>query len=306
MFLEVVIACFMYRPVASVLYQETFSDDNWSKHWKVATPSLEDLDGTHGEWAVGTGRFVGDRSRGRGLQTLTDAAHYHISAPLDKPVVLDRSKDVVIQFSVKHEQHIECGGGYLKLFGKSFDQSHLSRDSKYILAFGPDICGTATRNVKLELNFVHDHRRAFVNTKKEIRCRTDHVTHVYTFHLLPDDSYRVYIDDRLRKQGTLQDHEEWSTDGDGDTSFEPVHYVGFDLWQVKAGSTFDNILISDDFEEARQFALTHFTEEDRAKESSAYEAFDEERRLEQQRLQKEVIEERRRQDEVILESKQEL
>src|SRR4051794_16374357 len=35
-------------------------------------------------------------------------------------------------------------------------------------------------------------------------------------------------------------------------------YVGFDLWQVKSGTIFDNILITDDIEEAKKFSNETF------------------------------------------------
>lgn len=36
--------------------------------------------------------------------------------------------------------------------------------------------------------------------------------------------------------------------------FKDLKYVGFELWQVKAGSIFDNIIITDSLKEAEQFA----------------------------------------------------
>ena len=42
---------------------------------------------------------------------------FMISAPFTKPVKRD-GKDLVIQYTVKHEQKIDCGGAYLKLLGK--------------------------------------------------------------------------------------------------------------------------------------------------------------------------------------------
>lgn len=38
-------------------------------------------------------------------------------------------------------------------------------------------------------------------------------------------------------------------------AFDNIGAVGFDLWQVRAGTIFDNILITDDPEFARKFAL---------------------------------------------------
>jgi hypothetical protein len=49
-----------------------------------------------------------------GIQTSPDARFYAIAAPLSKP--LDNAgKDLVLQFSAKHEQKLDCGGGYIKL-----------------------------------------------------------------------------------------------------------------------------------------------------------------------------------------------
>jgi hypothetical protein len=37
-------------------------------------------------------------------------------------------------------------------------------------------------------------------------------------------------------------------------NYKDLKYVGFELWQVKAGSIFDNILVADSLEEAEKFA----------------------------------------------------
>jgi Calreticulin family len=37
-------------------------------------------------------------------------------------------------------------------------------------------------------------------------------------------------------------------------AFPPTKYVGFELWQVKAGSIFDNIMLTDSLDEALKFA----------------------------------------------------
>lgn len=41
--------------------------------------------------------------------------------------------------------------------------------------------------------------------------------------------------------------------------YENLKHVGFDLWQVKAGTIFDNILVTDDFAEAQKALETLFT-----------------------------------------------
>lgn len=51
---------------------------------------------------------------------------FMISAPFTKPVKRD-GKDLVIQYTVKHEQKIDCGGAYIKLLGKFSQVAWLAR-----------------------------------------------------------------------------------------------------------------------------------------------------------------------------------
>ena len=45
-------------------------------------------------------------------------------------------KPLVIQFTVKHEQNIDCGGGYVKVFDCSLDQADMHGESPYKIMFG--------------------------------------------------------------------------------------------------------------------------------------------------------------------------
>ena len=62
---------------------------------------------------------------------------------------LSRDKPLVVQFTVKHEQNIDCGGGYVKMFDCKLDQTDMHGDSPYNVMFGPDICGPGTKMVHL-------------------------------------------------------------------------------------------------------------------------------------------------------------
>lgn len=50
----------------------------------------------------------------------------------------NQGKDLVIQYSVKHEQKIDCGGAYIKVLAKA-DQASFGGDTPYSVMFGPDI-----------------------------------------------------------------------------------------------------------------------------------------------------------------------
>lgn len=80
-----------------------------------------------------------------GLQTSEDARFYALSRKF-KPFS-NEGKDLVIQFTVKHEQDIDCGGGYIKVFDCKLDQKDMHGESPYEIMFGPDICGPGTKKV---------------------------------------------------------------------------------------------------------------------------------------------------------------
>ncbi|KAK1342398.1 hypothetical protein QTO34_015163 [Cnephaeus nilssonii] len=65
----------------------------------------------------------------------------------------NKDQTLVVQFTVKHEQNIDCGGGYVKLFPDSLDQTEMHGDSEYNIMFGPDIYGPGTKKVHVIFNY---------------------------------------------------------------------------------------------------------------------------------------------------------
>lgn len=83
------------------------------------------------KWTAG--EWNGDSSD-KGIQTGDDAKFYGISAKLSEPFT-NKGKDLVLQFSVKHEQDLDCGGAYIKLLG-DIDQKKFGGDTPYQIMFG--------------------------------------------------------------------------------------------------------------------------------------------------------------------------
>jgi len=243
-----------------------------------------------------------------------------------------------VQYSVKHEQSIDCGGGYLKVLPEGLDQKVFNGDSDYNLMFGPDICG-ATKKVHVIFNYKGKNHLV----KKEIPCESDELSHMYTLIVKADNSYEVLVDGSSKASGSLKEDfdmllprkipdpskskpgdwddramipdpedkkpegwddipeqiadpkatkpADWDDELDGDWeapmidnpeykgewspkqianpaykgewvhpeieipdfvdddqlyAFESNAYVGFEVWQVKAGTIFDRILLTDD------------------------------------------------------------
>jgi len=323
-----------------ILFKEEFNDKDWEDRWVNSEHKGKEF----GDWKWTAGKFFGDEAINKGIQTSQDAKFYATSAKFDK--FTNKDKPLVVQFSVKHEQNIDCGGGYVKVFASDVDQKDLHGETPYLLMFGPDICGPGTKKVHVIVNY----KGTNYLIKKNIRCKDDEYTHVYTLILNPDNSYVVKIDNKEEEKGTLEedweilpakkikdpeakkpeDHDERETIADPDDTkpdewekpqhipdaeakkpedwddemdgaweapqienpeykgewkakdipnpaykgkwihpeidnpeyaaepnlylFKDIGAIGVDVWQVKSGSIFDNVLISDDIDEAAKHA----------------------------------------------------
>lgn len=105
-----------------------------------------------------------------------------------------------MQFTVKHEQNIDCGGGYVKIFNCALNQEDMHGESPYEIMFGPDICGPGTK--KVHVIFSYKGKNLLIN--KEIRCKDDVYTHAYTLIVKPDNTYVVEIDGEKVESGELE------------------------------------------------------------------------------------------------------
>lgn len=156
-----------------------------------------------GEWTQTPGKYYADEND-KGIQTSTDARFYGISTKLDKPFNSSEGKDIVIQYSVKHEQDIDCGGAYIKLLpgGDSFDAKKFGGETPYGIMFGPDICG-ATKRTHVILHSERKNENLLIN--KDIPCEKDKFSHLYTLVVRPDNTFEVFVDNKSVRKGKLED-----------------------------------------------------------------------------------------------------
>jgi len=325
---------------AKVYFEEKFTED-WADRWTKS--SWKQDSGEAGAFTLTAGKWYADEND-KGIQTGPDARFYATTAAF--PEAFDNEgKDLVLQFQVKHEQKLDCGGGYIKVLPESSKLDDFSGDTPYSIMFGPDICGATKR-----VHVIFTYKGTNHLIKKTVPCETDEMSHVYTLVLKPDNSYKFLIDGNEKSAGLLEDDwdmlppaeiddpedkkpedwvdearmadpedekpegyddipaeiadpeaskpEDWDDEDDGEWeprmipnpeykgpwspkmidnpdykgSWAPkkisnpdytpddkmYHYpaskaVGFELWQVKAGTIFDNILVTDDVEYAVQF-----------------------------------------------------
>ena len=175
---------------AKVYFHESF--DNGMDKW-VSSESKSD----YGKFAVTSGDFYGDEQINKGLKTTQDARFYASSVAIGEPVS-NEGKDLVVSLSVKHEQGLDCGGGYIKVMPE-MEQTKFNGDSEYWLMFGPDQCGY---NKKVHIIFHYNGKNLL--WKKEPKYPDDKLTHVYTLVVKQDNTYELYIDMEKKESGSLE------------------------------------------------------------------------------------------------------
>lgn len=175
---------------AKIFFHESFDTaDRWVKSEKKAD---------FGDFKLTAGDFYGDAKINQGYKTSQDAKFYASVAKLDTPVT-NEGKTLVVSLSVKHEQGLDCGGGYIKVTPET-DPKKFDGDSEYWLMFGPDQCGYTKK-----VHVIFHYKGENLLWKKEPRYPDDKLTHVYTLVVKADNTYEMYIDQELKESGKLED-----------------------------------------------------------------------------------------------------
>eukprot|EP00743_Colponemidia_sp_Colp-15_P011443 GILK01012768.1.p1 GENE.GILK01012768.1~~GILK01012768.1.p1 ORF type:complete len:434 (-),score=44.27 GILK01012768.1:418-1719(-) len=178
-----------------VYFKEEF-DTGWEARW--AEPKWRRNSDMRGTWQVSAGDFYGDPERDRGLQTTQNARFYKIAASFEP--FSNENRTLVVQYTVKHPQGMDCGGGYLKLMPPTVDMTSIDFEAFNIM-FGPDICGSSTHKTHI---IFQSGGKTYEN-KKTISAETDRLSHLYTLILHPDNTYEVQIDQKSVASGNLKE-----------------------------------------------------------------------------------------------------
>lgn len=89
----------------------------------------------------------------------------------------------------------------MKLFPSTLEQTDMHGESEYNIMFGPDICGPPTKKVHVIFNY----KGKNLQINKDIRCKDDVYSHLYTLIVRPDNTYEVKIDNSKVESGNLED-----------------------------------------------------------------------------------------------------
>ncbi|KAI4122472.1 MAG: hypothetical protein LQ338_005797 [Usnochroma carphineum] len=188
---------------------EQFTDD-WDSRWKVShakkQDSKTDEDWAYvGTWAVEEPYVLKAIEGDKGLVVKNPAAHHAISAKFDKKID-NKGKTLVVQYEVKLQNGLECGGAYMKLLrdNKELHAEEFSNASPYVIMFGPDKCGATN---KVHFIFQHKNPKTGEYEEKHLKsppmARIVKTTSLYTLIVNPDQTYEIRIDGEKMKNGSL-------------------------------------------------------------------------------------------------------
>ncbi|RII07582.1 calreticulin precursor [Alternaria sp. MG1] len=190
-------------------FLEQFTDD-WESRWNPSH-AKKDVKADDEEWAyVGTWSVeepavLKGMEGDKGLVIKDKAAHHAISAKF--PKAIDNKDDtLVVQYEVKLQDGLECGGAYMKLLqdNAALHAEEFSNASPYIIMFGPDKCGATN---KVHFIFRHKNPKTGEYEEKHLKnppmARIVKTTSLYTLIVKPDQSFEMKIDGESVRNGTL-------------------------------------------------------------------------------------------------------
>jgi len=199
-------------PVGDYVFLETFESDVIGTKWLKSKAKKDDVDESiakyDGQWAVESSLesvLEGDK----GLVLKSKAKHHAISSRLLRPFRFTEQKPLVVQYEVKFQNALECGGAYAKLLSDEpdlsldnfFDKTHFS------IMFGPDRCGSENK-----YHFIIRFKNPVTGTVEEKHAKpseippniySDGKSHLYTLVVNPDNTFKMFIDQNEVNSGSL-------------------------------------------------------------------------------------------------------
>lgn len=184
---------------------EQFDDDDWNQVWKVSKAKKNDELYYTGEWLVEESNGVVGFTNDKGLVLKTPSAHHAISAEL--PSVFDNTNEtLVLQYEVKLDRGLKCGGAYIKLLDTDANYEEFSDETPFQVMFGPDRCGPLN---KIHLVIRHRDKKTGTVEEKHLQvpppARISDMSTLYTLIIKPTQDFEIRVNGNVIKAGNLLD-----------------------------------------------------------------------------------------------------
>lgn len=114
-------------------------------NWQVSHGKKDNKTFYKGVWSIEEPQIYPGLTGDKGLVLKTPAAFHAISHKFAKPFNAT-DNDLVLQYEVKCQNGLSCGGSYIKLLEGDFDPEVFSSATPYRIMFGPDKCGSSDKS----------------------------------------------------------------------------------------------------------------------------------------------------------------
>lgn len=155
----------------------------------------------NGQWSLEEPKKYPGFSGDKALTMKSEAALYAILKKL--PEVLDNTdKDLVLQYELKFNEPMACGGSYLKLLSRGLDPQLFNDETEFEIMFGPDICGSANK-----IHFLLKKKVGGEIAESTLRtppmARNNELSNLYTLILRPNLDVEIRINGDVAKAGNV-------------------------------------------------------------------------------------------------------
>eukprot|EP00605_Chrysophyceae_sp_TOSAG23-4_P000851 GSChrysophyteH1.ASY1.ANO1.942.1 assembled CDS len=137
--------------------------------------------------------------RDKGLSLTQEMKFYGVSSKFPTPLDNVDGGDIVLQYELKLEESLICGGAYIKMprVDGGGDLQYLNSDTPYSIMFGPDKCGDDNDRV----HFILQHYNPVSHTWEEKHFKDppniakDTFSHLYTLAIYgKTNTFEIFID----------------------------------------------------------------------------------------------------------------
>lgn len=155
-----------------------------------------------GEWAIEQPRLYPGFENDLGLVMKSRASHYSIAYKLPHPIN-NIDKDLVIQYEVKLQKGLDCGGAYIKLLDESTNYQFLNSETPYLIMFGPDKCGSENKVYVILRKQLPNGEVEEKQLRSPPLARINDLSNLYTLIIRPNSDLEVRINGKVVELGNL-------------------------------------------------------------------------------------------------------
>ncbi len=132
-----------------------------------------------------------------------------MSTKVEETITFDGNNPLVIQYEVKRQRPLRCGGAYIKLLAGAadkYDADAFNERTPFSILFGPNNCGPDVDDVL----FIFNHKNPKTGALEEKRLlntpRTvgnTSLTALYTLIVETDNTFKILVNDQEVRHGSL-------------------------------------------------------------------------------------------------------